>query len=212
MAAAYRPYKDEDSCDNLNNLEDEGFTWPDHEPASLQIYERTTEDLRFPNNRRYLFTCLGCLAFSFLIGFLLGFFGHSSHNECVPNLSMSLAAVRHEDFSIRDKLMNAVDSQKIEEVVAHFSSEARVPGSPRDVMLIEEIVRHFRDSSFDQVKVENYTVPLSLPVSSDPNFVEIIDREENTILSSLNETKTAKFSVPPFSAYSRSDKRTVIIC
>ncbi|XP_074600675.1 N-acetylated-alpha-linked acidic dipeptidase 2-like isoform X2 [Brevipalpus obovatus] len=211
MSAAYRPYKDEDSCDNLNSLEDEGLTWPDHEPSSLQIYERTTEDLHFPTKRRYLFTCLGCLAFSFLIGFLLGFFGHSSHDDCVPNLAVSLAAVRHEDFSIRDKLMNAVDSGKIEEVVAEFSSEPRVPGSSRDLFLIEKIIRHFKDSSFDQIKVENYTVPLSLPVNSDPNFVEVVDRDESKIFSSLDETKMANFSVPPFSAYSRSDKKRDLI-
>ena len=211
MAAAYRPYKDEDSCDNLNVLDDDGLNWPDNEPASLQIYERTTEDLPFPSNRRYLIACLGLALISMFIGLMIGYFAHSSHNECIPNYVVSLHSVRHEDPSMSEKLLNSINVNNLEKLVQEFSEEPRIPGSPRDRYLISKIQNYFLDASFDKVKIHNYTVLLSLPDETQPNSIQIININNKQVsFDSLDTTKLDGKQVHPYSAFSPSADLQVI--
>ncbi|XP_015789209.1 N-acetylated-alpha-linked acidic dipeptidase-like protein [Tetranychus urticae] len=203
MAAAYRPYKDEDSFDNLNALDDDGLNWPDNEPASLQIYERTTEDLPFPSNRRYLIACLGLAIMSMFIGLMIGYFAHSSHDECIPNYVVSLHSVRQEDPTISSKLLNSIDVANLESLVREFSKEPRVPGSARDQYLVSFIQKYFLDASFDKVSILNYTALLSLPDEINPNLIQIINEDTKQVVFNSSEgLKLDPKQIHPFSAYS----------
>jgi len=81
LTAQYRPYRDEDN--GLDGLDNDHLAWSDHEPGTIQIYEKTTEDLPFSSNRRLL---LGVIMLSVLT-LLAGFFNwilrtHSTLRMC----------------------------------------------------------------------------------------------------------------------------------
>src|SRR5699024_3241945 len=98
--AQYRPYRGKclvspQSCANLvccvadedcvDGTESEHIGWHDHHEPGVQIYEKTTEEIPFARRRRSL---LVTVLLSILVGsicFLVGFFSHSSHSECISN-------------------------------------------------------------------------------------------------------------------------------
>ncbi|RWS12811.1 N-acetylated-alpha-linked acidic dipeptidase 2-like protein [Dinothrombium tinctorium] len=200
MSAQYRPYRDEDSCDGVEN---DHLNWNDNEPGSVQIYEKTTEDLPFKSNRRFILSALGVISISIVIGFIIGYFSHSQHTTCIPNISVALHSTKNENLRIRQRIIDNVRSSRIEAFVEEFSSEPRLPGSARDLYLIKRIQDEFRRNSFDKVETKNYSVLLSLPDEENPNFVEIIDStDRKPLFSSLNKVQNDKNKWSPFCAYS----------
>ena len=207
MAAQYRPYRDEDGSDHLDQ---EQLNWSDHEtPAgSLQIYEKTTyEDIKFlGNNRKTLYTAVSVIFLSIFFGFLAGYCirasqDHVHHLEADP--------VRSEDTTIRDKVLERISASAIKKRVEEYSGSARIPGSSFDQQLVTEIVQHFKAHNLDRVQVKNYSVLLSLPDANNPNFVEVVQTKgaKRSILSSLTLTNETKSD--PFCAYSPSGDVTV---
>lgn len=101
MTAQYRPYRgtashsldrslvnhffycclnaDEDCVDGT---ETEHIGWPDHEPG-IQIYEKTTEDIPFSRRKRSLLVTIFLTVFVGSVCFLVGFFSHGAHSECI---------------------------------------------------------------------------------------------------------------------------------
>ncbi|RWS29270.1 N-acetylated-alpha-linked acidic dipeptidase 2-like protein [Leptotrombidium deliense] len=198
MSAQYRPYRDEDHCDGLEN---DNLNWGDNEPGSIQIYEKTTEDLPFSSNRRFVLSALGVTLITFVVGFVIGYFVHTNHAACIPNISVALHSTKDEDTTISRKIIEKVNAENLRHFVKVFSNEARFPGSERDLFLVKQIENSFRQSHFDETEIKNYTVLLSVPDDDHPNSVEIIDIEGKTTLFS-HKIYDAKKKYVAFSAYS----------
>jgi hypothetical protein len=79
-------------------LDNDHLAWSDHEPGTIQIYEKTTEDLPFTSNRRFMFGVIMLSVLTLLTGFLIGYFAHTQHSECVPNLVSLLNLLRSQSL------------------------------------------------------------------------------------------------------------------
>ena len=205
MSAAYKPYKDEDSLDSVQNLEEEILNWSDHEPSSIRIYEKTTEELPFAINRKYSLVCIMIGFVCAFIGYLFGYLGHSHPNQCIlfgSNFDTSL--------NITDKIITAIDSGSIEKFVHEFSSKLRIPGSQDDINLSHKVKNYFTQHNFDKVKVQEKNVVISIPDEHEPNFISIIDTSQNlTIYSSLSDPIEDDSQPFPYCAYSPAGDVTV---
>jgi hypothetical protein len=200
LTAQYRPYRDEEGLDGLDN---DHLAWSDHEPGTIQIYEKTTEDLPFTSNRRLMFGVIMLSVLTLLTGFLIGYFSHTQHSECVPNLALSLYSVRDENPSIRAKILRNINSDTIKSVVREFSKEPHMAGSQNDLKLAIQVKDFLHAHNFDKIQMKNYSVLLSLPDNENPNFIELIDESDNkTIYSSLNNNTKQGNHQNAFCAYS----------
>lgn len=141
MAAQYRPYRDEEGLDGLDS---EQLAWSDHEPGTIQIYEKTTEplQLQFRQNKRMMLGTIGLGVLACLLGFLVGYFAHSRHSDCVPNLAVALHSVRDENPFVRKKILDKVDADSIASVVRGFASHPRVAGSQNDLILAKQVAKY----------------------------------------------------------------------
>lgn len=205
MAAQYRPYRDDDGSDALDQ---EQLNWSDHEPAgSLQIYEKTTyEDIKFLGiSRKTLYVIISVVSIVLFFGFLAGYCIRASQDHVHHLKDESFASV---DTTIKDKILQRISAVSIKKLVEEYSKSARMPGSKFDQELVEKIVERFKSSKLDKVEVKNYSVLLSFPDEGKPNYVEVIQTKSDikrAIFSSLtNETKGA-----PFAAYSPAGDVTV---
>lgn len=205
MAAQYRPYRDEDGSDHLDQ---EQLNWSDHEtPAgSLQIYEKTTyEDIKFlGNNRKTLYTAVSVIFLSIFFGFLAGYCIRASQD--VHHLEGDPVS---EETKMKEKVLERISASAIKKRVEEYSRSGRIPGSSFDQQLVTEIVQHFKAHNLDRVQVKNYSVLLSFPDTNNPNFVEVVQTKgpKRSILSSLTLTNETKSD--PFCAYSPPGDVTV---
>lgn len=198
MAAQYRPYRDDDGSDSIDQ---EQLNWSDHEPAgSLQIYEKTTyEDIRFLGSNRKTVCIVISIAFvGIFFGFLSGYYVRASQDQLHNGKDGSFMYI---DATIKDKIFERISPSTIKQLVEEYSSSPRIPGSRFDQDLVRKIEQYFTSHRLDKVEVKNYSVLLSFPDETNPNYVEIIQKKGDTkrvVLSNRNnETKDA-----PFAAYS----------
>lgn len=207
MAAQYKPYRDDDGSDTLDQ---EQLNWSDHEPAgSLQIYEKTTyEDIKFlGSNRKTLYVIISVLFIAIFFGFLAGYCIRASQDHVHQVRDDSLM---YEDITIKDKILERISNAAIKKLVEEYSQSARIPGSKFDQKLVGHIVENFKGHNLDKVVVKNYSVLLSFPDENNPNYIEVVQTKSDKkriIFSSLtatNETKDA-----PFAAFSPSGDVTV---
>ena len=207
MTAQYRPYRDEEGSDSADH---EHLNWADSDsPGSIQIYEKTTEDLPFGGNKRFLVSLFSVVAVAVLVGFLIGFFSHS-HSECSATHSMALNSVIDADLHVRDKILTGIDRQSMRQTIRDFSTDARLPSSPQDLKSVAKVVHFFQQHNLDKIQVKNYSVLLSLPNQENPNVVEIIESHVNRVIfSTLNQSTTTKHSSSEFIAYSPAGDVTV---
>lgn len=110
MSAQYRPYRDED-----NGADSEPMAWADQEPGSVQIYEKTTEDIRVVSHRNLVIGGCGIALLGVLAGLLTGYFAHTQHTECVRGQSVAIHAVFDADPTVRARLISMVDPERINE-------------------------------------------------------------------------------------------------
>ncbi|KAI1284850.1 N-acetylated-alpha-linked acidic dipeptidase 2 [Halotydeus destructor] len=195
MTAQYRPYKDEDDATDTDH-----FNWSD-EPSSIQIYEKTTEALPFQSRRRFVISAISAILVSIIAGFLLGYYSHSDHVDCVYSTPDSLHA-GGADSTIRDKLFARIDSGRLRSTVKDFSREARVAGSLNNYVLAKKVADAFREHGLDRVEVKNYTVVLSLPDENLPSFVETVHHERRNRIFSTENHLPGRSNESPFAAYS----------
>ncbi|XP_054154396.1 putative N-acetylated-alpha-linked acidic dipeptidase [Oppia nitens] len=201
LTAQYRPYRDD--VDGLDGVDNSDLSWPDNEIGTIQIYEKTTEDIPFVSNRRLLCGVVMLSVLTLLTGFLIGYFAHSTHSECVPNLAMSLHAVRDENPTIRSKILQRVNAKSIRSVIKEFSRESRLAASDNDLRIAIQVKNFLKAHHFDKTELKNYSVLLSIPESNESNFIEIIDQNQNkSIYSSLNADNKDSDSLGAFCAYS----------
>lgn len=210
MTAQYRPYRDEDGSDSADH---EHLNWTDSEGrGSIQIYEKTTEDLPFGSNKRFLASLFSVVAIAVLIGFLIGFFSHS-HSECSVSQSVALNSVIDADLHVREKILKGIDRQSMRQTISELTSDARLPASTGDLKSIRQVVHFFQQHNLDKVQLKNYSVLLSLPNRDDPNVVQIVEASNGNrvIFSTQNESERTGDWNTEFIAYSPSGDVTVSI-
>ncbi|KAL1425630.1 hypothetical protein MTO96_019052 [Rhipicephalus appendiculatus] len=159
MSAQYRPYRDED-----NGGDSEPMTWPDHEPTgAVQIYEKTTEDIRVVSHRNLVIGGLGIALLGVLAGLLVGYFAHTEHSGCVRGKSVAIHAVYDADPSIRARLLSLIKAEGISRTAGELL-EVRT-----DPEIVELLQKHWKDQGLEAVQLHKYEVLLSFPDSSRPN-------------------------------------------
>lgn len=219
MSAQYRPYRDEESVDGM-----EATSWSDHEPGTIQIYEKTTEELPFSSaNKRALWIQIALLITIGILGFLLGYFApfHPGITS-VPALSGASGVAEsdsdsiehcesyfsHEDPSIKNKLLTSIDGDSILKVLTAYNDTDRRPGSDSDHEFAQFIQKSFTVFEFDRVTSTNDTFETMLPVK--PSLVQLLSRDNRTLYSNLDHEKYPHEDMRPFLPISQANETTII--
>lgn len=165
MSAQYRPYRDED-----NGGDSEPMTWPEHEPSgAVQIYEKTTEDIRVVSHRNLVIGGLGIALLGLLAGLLAGYFAHTQHAECVRGKSVAIHAVYDADPSVRARLLALVAADGINRTAGQLL-EVRT-----DAELVDLLRQQWQEQGLEAVEQESYEALLSFPDASRPNRLRRFD-------------------------------------
>lgn len=102
-----------------------------------------------------------------------------------------------EDSTIRDRLKSEItktdSAAKFERLVREYSSDAsHIAGSLEDARLAQKILHFFESNSavFEKPMLKNYSVQLSLPDETKPNYVSLVRNGSNEVVfSSFNNSK-----------------------
>lgn len=205
MTAQYTPYRDMVSVENDNDHNSEWDTGNDR--GYVQIYEKTVEDRQVVPQRNLVVGGIALALFCSMLGLLIGYFAHSNHSECIPNLSISLHAVRDEDVHVRAKLLSLIDASQIKEYTRKFSLNPHPAGSEIDEKMADEIHDLWHAYGLDKVEKKSYKVLLpELSSGSNPKL-KIVDENGNTgfeMNSDLNLKESNEKKQQFFSPYSPS--------
>ncbi|XP_054716263.1 putative N-acetylated-alpha-linked acidic dipeptidase [Uloborus diversus] len=195
MTAQYRPYRNEDG------MEAEQVTWGDQEVGDVEIYQRTTEDIRVVSNRNLVIGGVGIGLIGAVIGLIVGYFAHSEHSECVPSLSVALHSVQEANPYVRRKISQMINNQEIEKFMKFYSMEPHIAGSSTDRQFAINIKKEWLNHGVDSVDIVEYDVLLSYPHKDKTNVIKITDNlnEEKIVIN----TPRKKNLNPAFSAYSQ---------
>ena len=199
MTAQYRPYRDEETFED--GQEQSLSTWDNQEPGTIQIYEKTTEELPLGQQRKLIIAAVILVISSLFLGFM---FGQLTSNKSVSidNTSSHHAFPLGADWSSRQFILDQIDSRKMKDFLLTYPKKPRLPSSSSDSDSVNMIHEYFIKHNLDKVEVKNYSVLLSIPDESKPNSVQIMDTYKNQIVfNSLDDAKSQdKFS--EYSAYS----------
>lgn len=200
MTAQYRPYRNEDG------MEAEQVTWGDQEVGDVEIYQRTTEDIRY-SHRNLIVGAVGIILISGLAGVMIGYFGHTEHTQCVPSLSVALHSVQEANPYVRRKIAQMVSSEEIEKYIKAYSSEPHIAGSSTDRHFAKNIKNEWLKHGMDQVDIVDYNVLLSQPDKEKTNVIKVVNKD---VLGDMLvfESPRKKNLNPAFSAYSRAGNIT----
>ncbi|KFM79964.1 N-acetylated-alpha-linked acidic dipeptidase 2, partial [Stegodyphus mimosarum] len=194
MTAQYRPYRNEDG------MEAEQVTWGDQEAGDVEIYQRTTEDIRVVSNRNLVVGGIGIGLLGALLGLIVGYFAHSEHSECVPSLAVALHSVQEANPYVRKKISQMISNEEIENFIKTYSLEPHVAGSSTDRHFAKNVKNEWLKHGIDTAEIMEYDVLLSYPDKEKSNVIRIIDKQLNNIM--IFEAVRKKSLNPPFSAYS----------
>lgn len=226
MSAQYRPYRDEESVDGID------ATWSDNEPGSIQIYEKTTEELPFNSNQnRPLWTQIALFATVGLLGFCLGFFapfhpdpivfnnnGNSTNGSFAPMSPSSLPSsssignetknaleflFHQEDSTIKDKLLSRIKGDNIMKLFKEYDNTDRIPGSRQERKLAQYVESVFREQNFDHIKNRNLNFKTMLP--DKVTLVSVLNKDGKTIYSNLDNEKYPHDQIRPFLPLSQAN-------
>lgn len=202
MSAQYRPYRDEESVDGL-----ETTSWTDNEPGSIQIYEKTTEELPFAANKKNQWIQVGLYILIGILGFLLGFYGPFPHQHSIQFSSDDTSDGQHssqssgysgsemfEDPTIKSKLLDQLDGHRILATLEKFQNTKRTPGSDGDHQFAAYIEGAFIEYGLEPVTALNYTFKTMLPKQS--SIVRILDKDNKTIYSTNYQREKSNTSSP----------------
>ncbi|XP_015916644.1 N-acetylated-alpha-linked acidic dipeptidase 2 [Parasteatoda tepidariorum] len=193
MTAQYRPYRNEDG------MEAEQVTWGDQEVGDVEIYQRTTEEIRV-SNRNLVVAGIGIGLISALLGLIIGYFAHSEHSQCIPSLSVALHSVQEANPYVRRKISQMISSEEIKNFIKDYSREPHIAGSSTDRHFALNIKSDWLKHSMDSADIVEYNVLLSYPDKEKPNVVKIIDNLNRDVVKIESHGK--KTLNPAFSAYS----------
>lgn len=194
MSAQYRPYRDED-----NGTDSEPMTWQDQDPGPIQIYEKTTEDIRVVSNRHLVVGGVGVALLGVLAGLLVGYFAHTQHAECVRGKSVAIHAVYDADPTIRGRLLPMTTTEGINATVRQFLS----PEGERDSDLVKLIRDAWVKHGLESVRLDSYNVLLSFPDESSRNTLAA---KESAVGKLLFDVTLHTPDYRPYVAYAHSGK------
>lgn len=176
MSAQYRPYRDEESVDGLE------ASWSDNDPGTVQIYEKTTEELPFnaANNRNlwllvFYFTLIGVLGF--ILGLYTPFRTSNEMNTLEHSGSQSL--IQHTTIQdINDKLLSKIDEKRILQQIQDFyqNNKSRVPGSEYNIQVSQNVARRLNESGFINVQIHENSYKTMMPPDNLPASIELFDK------------------------------------
>lgn len=212
MSAQYRPYRDEESVDGL-----ETTSWSDNEPGSIQIYEKTTEEIPFNSaNRRNLWIQVAFLVTVGLLGFLLGYFtpmhcgvhiSSSSSETDSETLGHLESYFAHEDPTIMDKLMSKIDADNLLAILLEYQDSNRIPGSESDFNFAKHIQDSFHKFELDEISSTNYTFKTMLPAK--PSLVQLLDKSKQSIYSNMDQEQYSHDDMRPFLPLSQANSSLI---
>lgn len=199
MSAQYRPYRDEESVDGL-----ETTSWTDAEPGSIQIYEKTTEELPMASNKRALRIQIALCTLAALLGFLLGFYAHLHPHGFISDLEEEGRTAKHlsdlfEDPEIKDKLLDQIDGLNILQTLNKFKDIDRTPGSDGDHKFAAYVESNFKEFGLEPVRALPYTFKTMLPRQG--SIIRILDKDNKTIFSTNDNFKPTPQTPEPVVPY-----------
>ncbi|XP_063296558.1 N-acetylated-alpha-linked acidic dipeptidase 2-like [Pelobates fuscus] len=142
---------------------------------------------------------------SLVIGILIGRFAIAPE---LPELLQSMS--RDGNPKYRYELQKEIQTHEIEQNLKYFSSKPHIAGSSQEEDVLANYIYKTWKSSLNGAKIYNYTVLLSYPNSTDPNYVAIVssDGTESDISDKvekiLSPDQNDSTVVNPFNAYSPS--------
>ncbi|KAM3918010.1 glutamate carboxypeptidase 2-like isoform 2-T2 [Leptodactylus fuscus] len=149
---------------------------------------------------------LGLIALSLaslIIGILIGHFA-----IIPPQLSWLRKMSKDGDLKYSKQLHQEIQAEEIHKNLQFFSRRPHIAGSLQDEEVLVNYIHNTWKSSLDGSKIYNYTVLLSYPNASDPNYVAILspdgvesdisDKVEKILSPDQNDSTV----VNPFNAYS----------
>lgn len=200
MTAQYKPYRDEESVDGL-----ETTSWTDNEPGSIQIYEKTTEELPFNSvNKRSVWIHTAFYLATMILGFLLGYIMHFHPHE--PSAgdggaqSLPVTNFFHEDPTIKDKLLAKIGGNNIRNTLNEFADIDRKPGSVGDHLFAAHVREEFIAAGLGPVIPMNYTFKTMLPTKH--SILHVLDKDNKTIYT----TNSTNAILP----LSQADETTIV--
>uniref|UniRef100_A0A2C9MAV3 Aminopeptidase NAALADL1 n=1 Tax=Biomphalaria glabrata TaxID=6526 RepID=A0A2C9MAV3_BIOGL len=116
----------------------------------------------------------------FLVGMLIGFFGHESEHAPSP------ATTKPEVLDPTQLIIQNVDVNFLQTLLKNFSSKARMAGTESGSELANMIRDMWASSGLDNVHLSTYKVLLSFPNQSDPNKVELVNKTTGKIVFTSN--------------------------
>lgn len=194
MSAKYRPYSNEDGMESAQ------VTWGDQEGNDDEIYQKTTETIRFAQHRNTLVAGIGIALIGALVGLLIGYFAHSEHSECVPSLAVALHSVQAANPYVRRKITQMVSSDEIEKFIKAYSLEPHAAGSSTDRYFAKKIKSEWLNYGLDSAEIVEYDVLLSYPDKEKVNVIKIVDNQNSVVMEIKAVGK--KNLNPAFSPYS----------
>lgn len=171
----------------------ETTSWTENEPCSIQIYEKTTEELPFGQaTKKALWIQIALFTLTGFLGFLLGYFGPFHQKDVLSSLEDGdHASPEHlefiEDTTIKDKLLNQIDGRNILSLLEQYNDTNRIPGSDDDNKFATHIEDLFNEYKLDIVRSTNNTFLTMLPKR--PSGIELLDNKDKVLYSTIaNET------------------------
>lgn len=209
MSAQYRPYRDEESVEGLE------ATWSDNEPGSVQIYEKTTEELPFNSaSKRFIWTQVALLSTVGILGFILGYFTpyHPAMSINAPQTGQMYSNsfdsyFVQEDETIKDKLLSRISGDNILALLKDYQNTNRIPGSEYDQKLSKEIERNFKSFDLDHVSILENNFKIMIPKKT--SVIKLLDRDNQTLYSNVKNEKYLHDDVRPFLPLSQGNETTV---
>lgn len=206
MSAQYRPYRDEESVDGL-----EATSWSDNEPGTIQIYEKTTEELPFSSvNRRVLWLQIAAFVVAGILLFLLGYFAsfHRIKVDIDTETEFFGSALVHEDPTIKSRLLSQISAENILSMLTSYQLTKRIPGSDDDHRFARHIENMFHEYNFDHVTSTNNTFRTMLP--SKASIVELLSRNGTIIYSNIEHEEYLHDDMRPFLPLSQANETTIV--
>lgn len=217
MSAQYRPYRDEESVDGL-----EATSWSDNEPGTIQIYEKTTEELPFNSvNKRALSIQIALLITIGVLGFCLGYFAPfhptpiTTNAPSIPGADADSESLEHfesyfshEDPTIKEKLLGHVDGKYILALLTAYENTNRMPGSDNDHKFARHVLDLLKSYDLDHVTDSNYTFKTMLP--SRPTAIKLLDMDNKTLYSNIDHEQYVHDDMRPFLPLSQANETVII--
>lgn len=213
MSAQYRPYRDEESVDGM-----EATSWTDHEPGTIQIYEKTTEELPFGTvNRKALWIQIALFITIGILGFLLGYFAPFHPTvSFIPATTLNGESYAdsldghhlYEDPTIKDAILANIDGNNILSLLKAYEDTNRIPGSASNHELARKVHDYFNEYKFDRVTYTNYTFDTMLP--SKASVVELLSKDNKTLYANIEHEKYSHDDMRPFLPLSQANETVIL--